>query len=184
MNNEVLAPSGMQRVFLLPGELCVSGEPMFMATLLGSCVAVCVYNRHSGAAGMNHFLRDRLATRNEPYGKFGDTATTFLVRSLLSMDDRIGRYEAKIFGGGAVVGNLGMGAGIGVENIKVARSVLEKFKIPLVEEDVGGRHGRKVYFNTKTFRVEVRRIGARHKDYGDRKIRVLIVDDSELVRKV
>jgi two-component system chemotaxis response regulator CheB len=66
----------------------------------------------------------------------------------------------------------------------MARNILEQFRIPIIEEDVGGKHGRKVYFNTKTFDVEIRSIGARHKDYSDRKIRVLIVDDSALIRKV
>ena len=58
MNDEVVKPKDMNRVFLLPGELCISQEPIFMATLLGSCVTVCIYNRKTGSAGMNHFLRD------------------------------------------------------------------------------------------------------------------------------
>jgi two-component system chemotaxis response regulator CheB len=53
-----------------------------------------------------------------------------------------------------------------------------------VDEDVGGKHGRKVYFNSQTREVKIRPIGARHRDYSERKIRVLIVDDSGLVRKI
>lgn len=184
MMDEVAAPSGMERVFLLPGELCVSEEPMFMATLLGSCVAVCLYDKQTGVAGMNHFLRDKLDAPNEPQGKFGDASTTFLVKSLLAKGCSARGLEAKLYGGGAVVGNLGVGAGIGAQNIVVARRVLERYNIPVVAEDVGGKHGRKVYFNTRTFNVEVRQIGMRHQDFSDRKIRVLIVDDSELIRKV
>ena len=182
MNDETIAPSGMERVFILPGELCVAEKPILMATLLGSCVAVCVYNRKTGAAGMNHFLRDRSQAPNEPCGKFGDTSTKYLLKSLLAKDNATGHYEAKIFGGGKITGNLGLvGAGIGDDNIVVARQVLKEFKVPIVEEDVGGNHGRKVYFNTGNFTVQVRQIAARHKDYSGRKIRVLIVDDSQVV---
>jgi CheY-like chemotaxis protein len=133
---------------------------------------------------MNHFMQACMPKRNEPSGKYGDTSTTYLINKLTAMDAGTGHYEAKIFGGGAVVGNLGMGSGIGDANILMARNILEQFRIPIIEEDVGGKHGRKVYFNTKTFDVEIRSIGARHKDYSDRKIRVLIVDDSALIRKV
>ena len=182
--DEVITPGGLERVFLLPGELCVSREPMFMATLLGSCVAVCAYNRHNGAAAMNHFLRDRFPGEHESRGKYGDTSTEYIIRSLFAMDARVEHYEAKIFGGGAVVGHLGVGAGIGDTNIVAARMVLRKFGIPVVESDVGGKHGRKVYFNTRTFEVTIRPIGTQHKDISHRNIRVLLVDDCQIARKI
>ena len=184
IEDEVIAPSGLERVFLLPGELCVSREPMFMATLLGSCVAVCVYNKHNGAAAMNHFLRDRHPGLDEPQGKYGDTSTAYLIKSLLNMDARLDHYEAKVFGGGAVVGHLGIGAGIGETNIAAAKAVLNKFGIPIVVSDVGGKHGRKIYFNTRLFEVTVRPIGTHRKDISDRNIRVLIVDDCQIARKI
>jgi chemotaxis receptor (MCP) glutamine deamidase CheD/CheY-like chemotaxis protein len=184
MQDEVVAPKGMERVFLLPGELCVAREPLFLATLLGSCVAVCLYNKKTGTAAMNHFVRDRRVNSTEPSGKFGDTSTSYLIKSLLQDDPTIGHYEAKVFGGGAVVGHLGVGMGIGKDNIEVALEILGQFKIPIVEKDVGGKNGRKIYFNTMTKNVDVRPIGMRHKDYEGRKVRVLLVDDSQVIRKI
>ena len=67
---------------------------------------------------------------------------------LLSIDANMKNYKAKIFGGGAVVGHLGLGAGIGEQNIVVAKEILEEYKIPIVQSDVGGRRGRKIYFDT------------------------------------
>ena len=185
MKDEVLVQSGMERVFLLPGELCMVEKPVMLATLLGSCVAVCIYNRKTGYAGMNHFLRNRALGPDESCGKFGDSSTTYLVKALLSKDKVVSHFEAKVFGGGEVVANLGLvGGSIGVDNILMARKILEKYNIPIVQEDVGGKQGRKIYFNTKSFDVQVRRIVARHRDFSNRKIRVLIVDDSLLIRKI
>ena len=184
MGDSVLSPRGMERVFLLPGELCVTEKPVMLATLLGSCVAVCLYNRKNGSAGMNHFLRNRALAPNEPCGRSGDSSTTYLVKALLSKDNVASHLEAKIFGGGEVVASLGLVGGIGADNIIMARKVLGEYKIPIFEEDVGGKQGRKIYFNTKSFDVQVRYIAARHKDYSNRKIRVLIVDDSQLIRKI
>ena len=184
MDSEVLTPKGLERVFLLPGELCVSEEPVLLATLLGSCVSVCLYNRKTGAAGMNHFIRNRWTHDPNSLGKFGDSSTRHLIKSLLAKDLNRRHYEAKIFGGGDVVGNLSLGGGIGTFNIGVAREVLKEYMIPIVDEDVGGKQGRKIYFNTKTFQVDVRKIQSRHKDYSGRKIRVLIVDDLLLIRNI
>jgi len=184
MDEEVLTPQGMERVFLLPGEMCVVEKPTMITTLLGSCVAVCVYNKSTGRAGMNHFSLDLQDTAQDPHGKYGDTSTTYLIQKLMSLDKSDGPYEAKIFGGAVVVGNLGLGDGIGADNINIARKVLNDFKIPIIEEDVGGNRGRKIYFNTGGLKVEIRAITQRQKDFSNRKIRVLIVDDSKLVRKI
>lgn len=184
MEDDVVAPKDIKRLFLLPGEMCLVREPMFLATLLGSCVAVCIYNRHNGTAAMNHFLRDLCNSSTEPKGKFGDTSTEQSIKSLLDIDARIDHYEAKIYGGGDVVGYLSVGSGIGEHNILAAKTVLNKYKIPIVESDVGGKQGRKVYFNTKTFDVIVRLIGTHRKDISNRSIRVLIVDDHKIARQI
>ena len=184
MEEEIIAPKGMERVFLLPGELCVTQDPLFIATLLGSCVAVCLYNKHSGAAAMNHFLRAQKPAGPEPFGKFGDTSTRHIIKGLMAFDEKISHYEAKVFGGGAVVGHLGIGAGIGKENIVAAKEVLQEFQIPIVESDIGGKHGRKVYFNTKTNQVFIRYIGSHRKDFSEKNIRVLLVDDCQIARRI
>ncbi|MBF0511656.1 MAG: response regulator [Candidatus Omnitrophica bacterium] len=184
MHDEVLTPRGMERVFLLPGEFCISEKPVLMATLLGSCVAVCVYNLDRTWAAMNHFLHARALTQSEPLGKSGEASTQYLLKCLWQKDSAASRYEARIFGGSRS-GSLGLvGACIGEDNIALARQILKEFKVPIVEEDVGGTQARKIYFNTADSRVTVRKISLRHKDYSDRKIRVLLVDDSPLVLKI
>src|SRR5690606_11632465 len=42
-------------VRLLPAEYRVSGEPLALVTLLGSCVAACPYDRAGGVGGMDQF---------------------------------------------------------------------------------------------------------------------------------
>lgn len=43
-------------VKLLPGEFYVSDDDLVVETVLGSCVAACVYDPSQGIGGMNHFL--------------------------------------------------------------------------------------------------------------------------------
>lgn len=189
MNKEadIVTPEGMDRVFLLPGEYHITKKPKFLATLLGSCVAVCIRNMKNGSAAMNHFVRDRAGAGmvdSTVIGRFGDLSTKHIIDRLMSLDSNSLNYQAKLYGGGAVVGHLGLGIGIGEQNIFSAREVLEGYKIRIVEEDVGGKQGRKIYFNTDSFTVATRLIGEERKDFTEKNIRVLIVDDSPIVRGI
>ena len=186
--------SEADRVFLLPGEYHVSRIPCQMATLLGSCVAVCLRHETKPYAAMNHYL---LATNpngagDSDKGRFGDTSIETIIWLMQKLDPN-GKLIAKLYGGGAVVGHLGTGSEIGKNNIAIARTILKKKGIPVVEEDVGGTQGRRIYFDTAANKVTVKiiqkteegaRLEARRRDIASRKTRVLVVDDSPLVRKI
>ena len=174
----------LERVFLLPGEYHVTKKPKYLATLLGSCVAVCLKNTINGSAAINHFVRHKSASPNDDVGRFGDLSTQHIIKTLMSLDKNPKNYKAKIYGGGAVVGHLGLGIGIGEMNIKMAKAVLKHYDIPIIHEEVGGKQGRKIYFNTEGFDIETRLIGEEKKDFSTKAIKVLIVDDAALVRSV
>ena len=49
---------------LLPGEYSASNQDLILSTVLGSCVAACLYDPIAKVGGMNHFLlpgRDELS---------------------------------------------------------------------------------------------------------------------------
>lgn len=181
------------KVFLLPGELCVSKEPTEIATLLGSCVAVCLFNRKFGFGGMNHFMLSKTPIGDSPSTKHGDYSTKMLIKMMLSCDDSIPNLEATILGGGNVTGHLNVGKGIGANNIICARDVLEEHKIQVVNKSIGGDFGRKVYFKNWTGMIEVRKIEKssqtrfieeKKSSLAQRNIKVLVIDDSPTVRSL
>ena len=115
------------------------------------------------------------------------------------LDADLSRLKARVYGGAAVVSHLNSpsgGSDIGTRNIEVARQALRARKIPIVEEHVGGTHGRRLYFDTARRQVTVKTIvksgepdvaselAAKRKEISGRKTRVLVVDDSALVRKL
>src|SRR5579864_7429161 len=53
-----------QRVYLQPGALHASAEATQVTTILGSCVAVCLWDSKLHTGGMNHFLL--------PVGRLGE----------------------------------------------------------------------------------------------------------------
>ncbi len=182
------------RVFLLPGEMCVAREPTEIATLLGSCVAICLYNKRNNFGGMNHYMLPKAPSDSVPSGKHGDYSSEMLIKMMLAQDSNITNLEASILGGGNVTGSsLDVGTGIGANNIIQAKTILEKYRIPVVFRDIGGENGRKVYFKNWTGEVEVRKIerstqtafiAEKKKDLAKRRIKVLVVDDSATVRQI
>jgi len=181
-----------KRIFVLPGEIALTRQPSVIATLLGSCVAVCLYNKQLKFGGMNHYM---LPTGTDPsmMGKYGDYSTEKLVNSMLKVDANNRNLVAKVYGGGAVVGHLNSGFDIGVRNIEIAMKLMNRFGIDIAERMTGGDSGRKIFFDNYTGDVEMRliqksemtkQLEAKKQDLAGRKIRTLIVDDSPTVRNI
>jgi two-component system chemotaxis response regulator CheB len=142
---------------------------------------------------MNHFMLptgDKVETMK---GKYGDYATKKLVEMMQKLDPDINNLEAHIYGGGAVVGHLSTGAGIGIKNIDVAKTMMAEYGIKVRTLQVGGENGRKIFFNTESGVIEERliersemtlKVEAKKKALEGRKIRVLVVDDSSTIRQI
>ncbi len=186
----------MEKTFLLPGEMAFSREPAEISTLLGSCVAVCLFDRRRGWGGMNHYMvPSATLSSGMSAGKCGDQAIPALVRLATLAGAAPTDLEAWIYGGGAVVGHLGSVAGldIGGRNITQARTSLQALGVPLRKAEVGGSRGRRLTMLTAEGTVAMRPIensadsqarATLRSELAGRRIRVLIVDDSATVRQL
>jgi len=139
---------------LLPGEYCVRTTPCLISTIVGSCVAVTLHNRDLGCGGMNHFILPVLPENLTPPslaapGRYGETSTTALLRSLLRLDEDASHLEAMIFGGGRVIDTV-VDFAIGDKNVAIARKVLAQNDIRVVREQVLPPHGLKIVFAPHT----------------------------------
>lgn len=137
------------RESLLPRDFYIATKPVILETLVGSCVAVCLYNYKIGCAAMNHFLRDRPAGDCAvDIGEFGSTSTGHIISELLAIDSVTAHYRAMVFGGAAVVKTSAGESDIGRKNVEVALEVLADARIRVTEKQVLGTRGRRVTFNT------------------------------------
>src|SRR6202030_2644716 len=91
-----------QRAYLLPGQLHVSADPCQIRTILGSCVAICLWDRHLHIGGMNHFLLPSSREGKPATTRFADVATKTLLDELRALGCRVPHLEAKIFGGSSM----------------------------------------------------------------------------------
>jgi chemotaxis protein CheD len=149
--------SPLPRPFLTPGTLYCSAEPAVVTTVLGSCVAVCLLDRHRRGAGMNHFV---LPHRTSAEGglRYGDVALDRLGERMLRLGCGIGDLRAKVFGGAAVLPFGEAGDTVGDRNVAVALDWLRGHGIPILARRTGGQTGLLVRFHTGSGRVLVRAV--------------------------
>ena len=141
--------NGRPTFYLHPGKLFASAAPTAVLTILGSCVGVCLWDPKAAAGGMTHFVLPHGAGTGAAALRFGDVAIPELVQRLLDLGCKADRLQAKIFGGACVIAAFHhSGRHLGTNNIELARELLSESRIPVQAEDVGGRRGRKVIFQT------------------------------------
>ena len=141
------------RVRLYVGEVAASQPPVVMDTLLGSCVAVCLYDPVLRAGGMNHILLPNCRA-GERSPRCGVHAMELLINELMKLGGDRRRFIAKAFGGANVLPGMRM-APIGEINARFVREFLADERIPLAAERMGGNHAVHVYFRTDTAKVTV-----------------------------
>jgi len=141
-----------------PGEWAVD-DTRPIATLLGSCVSVCLFDPHLRFGGLNHFMLP-IRTRNtdNEYDSLlrGDYAMEVLVNAMLNRGARKQRLIAKAFGGGNVITSLRKSIGDG--NIAFTRAWLEREGIVLGASDLGGPWARKIVFDPRNGDAYCRRV--------------------------
>lgn len=137
------------KIFILPCEYCIVEEQTLIMTLLGSCIAICLWDRTKRIAGMNHFQLP-LAPRNETANtRYGNIATELLIKSMLGIGCLLNNIEAQVFGGSSILNHSDLcKLKIGQLNIDMAFDVLAKHSVRIVKKNIGGNFGRRICFNS------------------------------------
>jgi len=145
--------SRRNRISLFAGEVAASQLPVVLDTLLGSCVAVCMYDPVLRVGGMNHILLPNCPA-GEKSPRCGVHAMELLINELMKLGGDRRRFVAKAFGGANVLQGIKM-LPVGDGNARFVREFLALERIPLVAERMGGTHAVHLYFHTDTGKVTV-----------------------------
>jgi chemotaxis protein CheD len=136
------------RRYLQPGQLWVAEIPMVLTTILGSCVAVCLWDSRSRIGGMNHFMLPQLAGNTVRSPRFGNVAMQELLEKMIAAGARLPFLHASVFGGSCMFAQMQSSHHLGQKNIQLALDFLSLRGIDIVQTDVGGERGRKLRFHT------------------------------------
>ncbi len=134
----------------MQGEYCVDDDPRtVLTTILGSCIAACIWDSTLQIGGMNHFLLPgtfAAPSNRAPSGdamRHGVHAMELLVNGLLRRGAQRHRLQAKLFGGARMIQGL---TDIGELNASFAEQFLQAENIALVGGSLRGHQGRRMQF--------------------------------------
>jgi chemotaxis protein CheD len=151
----------LTRVTIHIGGVRASRDPLVIDTVLGSCIAACLYDPVEGVGGMNHFmLPEGTDPGNPTSARYGVNAMELLISEIMKLGGQRRRFQAKIFGGGHVLKIRESLDGVPQRNIDFVRRFLETEQIPVIKEDVGGYQPRRVLFNTSTGKAFLKYLGS------------------------
>ncbi len=145
---------GNDAVKVLPGEYFVHAEDILIMTTLGSCIAVCLWDRERRIGGLNHFMLPQGASSD---GRYGSYAMELLINEMLRQGASRPALEAKVFGGAQVVAGMET-LNVGERNTWFVLEYLQIERIPVVSRDVLDVHPRKVCFMPANGRAVVKRL--------------------------
>lgn len=144
------------KYYLDPGHIYLSYEPVSIRTVVGSCVAVCLWDPFIKRGGMSHFMYPHTKDKSQATACYGNVATKTLIKLMIQAGAHPQNLQAQLFGGGCK--DHFRENSPGWQNVLVARSILKKANIKIISEDVGGTMGRKVVFDTETGEAAVLKV--------------------------
>lgn len=147
-------------VKVLPGEYFVSSDDVMIMTVLGSCIAACLWDARARAGGMNHFMLPD-GDSADGFGRYGQYAMELLINQLLKIGARRESMQAKVFGGAQVMAGF-TSMNVGEKNTKFVLDYLTAERIPVVSQDVLDIHPRKVCFFPLSGKALVKRLAHAH----------------------
>lgn len=155
-------------VYLKAGEIHCMGAPSLVTTVLGSCVSVTMYSSRLGIGAICHALLPacpNMQTCAAAPCREGFVYVDCSIRQMVKLFDKAGAnrsdIEVKCFGGSDMFSRLIEKPGIvsvGQQNIESAKTCLKREGFVITSQDTGGMRGRKLFFNTHTGEVMLKRL--------------------------
>lgn len=150
-------------VKVLPGEFFVADEDLLVMTTLGSCIAACLWDRERRIGGLNHFMLPDTDGSSGDNGRYGAFAMELLINELIKRGASRAAMEAKVFGGGSVIGGMTR-LNVGERNTRFVLDYLKTERIAVVSKDVLDVHARKVCFLPVSGKAMVKRLATTNSD--------------------
>ena len=152
----------MRQIAVGIAQYAVGVDDLVLTTVgLGSCVAIALSAKNARVGALAHILLPNylLSASNVTPGKFASTALPAMLsrmRELGARNDIVARLVggASMFSTALNPGSLSLGS----RNISAARTACAEHGILVVAEDVGGFHGRSVFFDVSSASVRVHSI--------------------------
>jgi len=149
----------MKRITVIQGQVRTSGaDDVEFSTILGSCVATCLFDPVARVGGMNHFLLAQPPEETRDGGfdaNYGLFLMELLINEMMQQGAIKTRMKGRLYGGANINADLGE---IGSANAAFARNFLAGEGIEKVFEDLEGTRARRIQFRPASGLVRCREV--------------------------
>lgn len=154
--SQMTQQSGARR-HITQGEYGVGiGDNGSITTILGSCIAACLYDPEGRFGGMNHFLVPEAGGSFTHAASFGVNAMELLINDLIKQGAARHRLKAKVFGGARMIAGL---SDVGARNGAFMMDFLRREAIECTGHSLGGEQARRVEFWPESGRARQKFLG-------------------------
>lgn len=154
--------------YLKPAGFYFLKKPGVIRTVLGSCITVTMYCRRNGFASACHpvlpWCREEricyFAGCKDKY-KFVGCVIPEMARLFIQSGVKLDELEVKLFGGSEMLTTNSKQSQIiqvGRKNVEMAETKLEALNIKLKSFDTGGTLGRRLFFDTRSGDVWIKKL--------------------------
>lgn len=143
-------------VYLSPGDFYFGKDQGRVKTVLGSCIAITMWEPKRQYGGMGHFMlpsrggsQGKVSSRNLD-GKYADELLILFLNAIREADTHPHDYEIKLFGGGNMFPNVVKDTkciNIPSKNIYAARTLIAQYGFQVFAEHLGGDGYRNLIFD-------------------------------------
>ncbi len=140
-------------------EIKIVEKPDSLKTVVGSCIALCLWDRKQKIGGMAHIMMPKNPGKSSiDAGKYADTAVSLIINYMEKKKSNINDLIAKLIGGASMFQDLDKKSSfnIGNNNYEAVKLQLKKYKIPIKFEEIGGTTGRNVTFDISDGKVNIK----------------------------
>jgi chemotaxis protein CheD len=146
----------MEKRIIISEEIFISKEETEITTMVGSSVAITLYDRVKQIGGLLHFLEPNWNGIGIQSCKYGDIGTSEIIKKFLQNGSQKENLIANIVGG-ATIGTFNIDVlPIGIRNVQSAKKMLDKEEIAVDIVEIGKEVGRYLSFNSKTGKVKIK----------------------------
>jgi len=178
----------LETYFMRPADICFAEKPTLIRTVLGSCVTITMFHKNSGAAAACHPTlpvcrhEDSCRPARCRYKfKYVECVIPEMIKWFLKLGVQPDELEIKLFGGANLFSRHnanGRVIHVGNMNVSMARQKIDELQIKIKSFDVGGTRGRKLFFDTSSGDVWVKRFAIENASQDER---ALMGDQIEMV---
>lgn len=144
--------------FLLISDFIAKKETFTATTVLGTCVAVVIWDKVNKIGGINHYMLPENKTEKIKSPKYGRDSINLMYEKLIKLGAEKKYLIAKVVGGAQKIAIDNNRLKIGSLNVRIAKEVLNELNIKIVAQDTGNNYGRKIIFNSENGDVLVKKI--------------------------